>query len=83
MQVGITWWLRCAQHHAETRLCISLPFLVSFIANIARKRPELNRDKTNQLEAALATTDTTRQRLLESLLHEALETATEVREAAE
>ena len=23
--------------HAETRLCISLPFLISFIANIARK----------------------------------------------
>jgi hypothetical protein len=33
-------------HHAETRLCISLPFHVSFIANIARKRPELYRDKT-------------------------------------
>ncbi|MDB3912592.1 hypothetical protein N9381_12610, partial [Paracoccaceae bacterium] len=27
--------------------CISLPFHISFIANIARKRPELNRDKTN------------------------------------
>jgi hypothetical protein len=40
------WWLRCALHHAETRLCISLPFFISFIANIARKRPELNRDKT-------------------------------------
>jgi len=24
-----------------------LPFSISFIANIARKRPELNRDKTN------------------------------------
>ena len=35
----------CAPHHAETRLCISLPFSISFIANIARKRPELNRDK--------------------------------------
>jgi hypothetical protein len=33
----------------ETRLCISLPFLISFIANIARKRPELNRDKTKSL----------------------------------
>jgi hypothetical protein len=40
------WSWRCAPHHVETRLCISLPFLVSFIANIARKRPELNRDKT-------------------------------------
>jgi len=39
-----------APHHAETRLCISLPFSISFIANIARKRPELNRDKTNLLE---------------------------------
>ena len=36
----------CAPHHAETRLCISLLFSISFIANIARKRPELNRDKT-------------------------------------
>jgi hypothetical protein len=34
--------LRCALHHGETRLCISLPFSISFIANIARKRPELN-----------------------------------------
>jgi hypothetical protein len=25
-----------------------LPFVLSFIANIARKKPELNRDKTNQ-----------------------------------
>jgi hypothetical protein len=40
------WWLRCALHHAETRLCISLPFFISFIANIARRRPELNRDNT-------------------------------------
>jgi hypothetical protein len=38
---------RCVLHHAETRLCISLPFLISFIANIARKRPELNRGKTS------------------------------------
>ncbi len=35
------WRLRRAQHHAEMRRSIS----VSFIANIARKRPELNRDK--------------------------------------
>ena len=28
--------------HGETRRCISLPFTVSVIANIARKRPELN-----------------------------------------
>ncbi|PCH70279.1 MAG: hypothetical protein COC12_08480 [Rhodobacteraceae bacterium] len=27
-------------------MCISLPFLVSFIANIARKRPERNRDRS-------------------------------------
>jgi hypothetical protein len=27
-----------------------LPFHISFIANIARKRPELNRDKTNHLQ---------------------------------
>lgn len=40
------WSLRCAQHQGETHLCISLPFLVSFIANIARKRPEQNRGKT-------------------------------------
>ena len=40
------WSLRCALHHGETQQCTSLPFLVSFIANIARKRPELNRDKT-------------------------------------
>jgi hypothetical protein len=43
------WWLLCALHHVETRRCISLPFSISFIANIARKRPELNRDKTNVL----------------------------------
>ena len=41
------WSSPCAPHHAETRLCISLPFSISFIANIARKRPELNRDKTS------------------------------------
>jgi hypothetical protein len=40
------WSSPCAPHHAETRLCISLPCHISFIANIARKRPELNRDKT-------------------------------------
>ncbi|NRB20510.1 MAG: topoisomerase DNA-binding C4 zinc finger domain-containing protein [Rhodobacteraceae bacterium] len=38
--------MRCGPHHGETRLCIALPFLISFTANIARKRPELNRDKT-------------------------------------
>jgi hypothetical protein len=37
---------QCALHHTETRLCISLPFFIPFIANIARKRPELNCDKT-------------------------------------
>ena len=35
-----------ALHHDETRLCIFLPFSISFIANIARKRPELNRNTT-------------------------------------
>ena len=40
------WSWPSAPHHAETRLCISLPFFLSFIANIARKKPELNRDKT-------------------------------------
>ncbi len=45
--VSVHWSLRCALHHGETRLCISLPFSISFIANIARKRPELNRDKTS------------------------------------
>ena len=35
-----------AQHHGETHLCISLPFVLSFMANIARMRPELNRGKT-------------------------------------
>ena len=37
----------------------------------------------DRLEAALATTDTTRTRLLEALLHEALEPEAEVLEAAE
>jgi type I restriction enzyme S subunit len=37
----------------------------------------------DRLEAALATTDSTRTRLLEALLHEALKPATEVLEAAE
>ena len=41
----------CAPHHAETRLCISLPFHISFIANIARKRPELKRGKTTSVVA--------------------------------
>ena len=40
------WSLRCVQHHDETRPCISLPFIVSFKANIARKRPEPKRDGT-------------------------------------
>ena len=42
----IHWSWPSAPHHGETRLCTSLPFHISFIANIARKRPELNRDKT-------------------------------------
>ena len=40
-------WLS-SPHHGETHQCISLPFVLSFIANIARKRPELNRDKTTR-----------------------------------
>ena len=36
------WSSPWALHHAGTRRCISLPFSISFIANIARKRPELN-----------------------------------------
>ena len=40
------WSLPSALYHAETRLCIFLPFHISFIANIARKRPELKRGKT-------------------------------------
>jgi hypothetical protein len=50
MKVGtalIHWSRPSARHNAETRLCISLPFSISFIANIAGKRPELNRDKTS------------------------------------
>jgi hypothetical protein len=43
----IHWSWPSAPHHGETRLCIFLPFHISFIANIARKRPELKRDKTN------------------------------------
>jgi hypothetical protein len=43
------WSLQCALHHGETRLCISLPFSISFIANIARKRPELKSDKTSSV----------------------------------
>jgi hypothetical protein len=46
------WSWRSSPHHAETRLCISLPFSISFIANIARKRPELNRDKTKAHNAS-------------------------------
>jgi type I restriction enzyme S subunit len=37
----------------------------------------------DRLEAALVTADTTRARLLEALLHEALDPAAEVMEAAE
>ena len=37
----------------------------------------------DRLEAALTTADTTRTRLLEALLHEALDPATEALEAAE
>ena len=40
------WSSPCEPHHFEPRLCISLPFFISFIANIARKRPERKRDKT-------------------------------------
>jgi hypothetical protein len=42
------WSSPFAQHHAENRLCIALPFQISFIANIARKRPELKRGKTSR-----------------------------------
>lgn len=45
------WPRRCALHHVETCLCISLPFSISFTANIARKKPELNRDKIGALQA--------------------------------
>ena len=44
----------CAPHHAETHLCISLPYSISLIANIARKRPELHRDKTIWSSSSLA-----------------------------
>ena len=40
------WSLPCEPDHAGTRLHISLQFSIFFIANIARKRPELNRDKS-------------------------------------
>jgi len=46
------WSSPCAPHHAETRLCISLPLSISFIANIARKRPELHRGKTRNAPLA-------------------------------
>jgi hypothetical protein len=42
------WLSRCPLHHGETRLCTSWPFSISFIANIARKRPDLNRDRPYQ-----------------------------------
>jgi len=51
------WSSRSSPHHAETRLCISLPFILSFIANIARKRPELNRDKTNESDIKYSCVD--------------------------
>ena len=34
--IGHWFWL-FARHHAKTRLCITLPFALSFIANIAQK----------------------------------------------
>jgi hypothetical protein len=40
------WSSRSVQHHDETHLFISLPLVLSFIASIARTRPELNRGKT-------------------------------------
>ena len=40
------WSWPSAPHQAETRLCISLPFVLAFIENIAQKRRELNCDKT-------------------------------------
>ncbi len=42
------WSSPSALHHVKTRLCTSLPFHISFIANIARKRPELKQGKTRQ-----------------------------------
>ena len=47
----IHWSWPSAPHHGETRLCTSLPFHISFIANIARKRPELKRGKTTSVVA--------------------------------
>jgi hypothetical protein len=44
----INWSWPSAPHHSETRLCIFLPFHISFKANIARKRPELKRDKAKR-----------------------------------
>ena len=41
---------RSAQHHGETHLCVPLPFVLSSSANIARKKPGLNRDKTNVIQ---------------------------------
>ncbi len=38
--------LQSEPHHAGIRHCTFLPYLVSLIANIARKRPEQNRGKS-------------------------------------
>jgi hypothetical protein len=42
---------RAHPHHAKARLRISLPCHISFTANIARKRPDLNRGKCNRARA--------------------------------
>jgi hypothetical protein len=42
------WSSPSALRHAGTLLCISLPFHISFIANSARKRPELKPGKTKK-----------------------------------
>ena len=42
------YWARRALHPAKTRVYISLPSILSFMANIARKRLEINRRKTKQ-----------------------------------
>jgi hypothetical protein len=43
--VSVHW----SSHHGKNRLAISPPFLVSFIANSTRKRPEPNWGKTMAL----------------------------------
>ena len=65
------WSSPCAPHRAETRLCISLPFSISFIANIARKRPELNRDKTNGNERGGQNRDEIAERMTREAIEEA------------